>query len=349
MAEPIDLLVAGGGPAGLTAAIAAAAHGMSVVIAEPQPGPIDKACGEGLMPSVLRHLDALGVARPQGVSFAGITYVQGARRGGASFSMGPGLGVRRTELQRVLQARARALGVRWTAQRVEHWEQGPDWIEAVGFRARWLIAADGLRSGIRERLGLSRPSQNPPRLGTRQHFSVAQVPSSVEVHWHPLAEAYVTPVGPQTVGVAILFSADSVPKGPGTPHERLLSLFPELQGQLGEPSSAPMGAGPFAHQAAAMHHGRILLIGDAAGFVDPLTGEGCRLGILTARSAVECIIDDAPERYDRAWARITWRYRWATRGLLAIGRQPWLRRLIVPAVSCCPRLLGWAIDFLNER
>jgi flavin-dependent dehydrogenase len=347
MAEAIDLLVVGGGPVGMAAGIGAAQAGMSVVIAEPQLGDIDKACGEGLMPAALQALDALQVPRPPGVDFVGIRYVSGSRSGAARFTMGPGLGVRRTALHAALRTRAEALGCRWTQSRITDWTEGADWVEAAGFRSRWMIAADGLQSKIRTKLNLGLPSTLPERLGVRRHFQVAPWSEFVDVHWKERAEAYITPVGPQTVGIGILFYPDAVPAGPGTPFDRLLTLFPEIAARLGPPCSAVAGAGPFAQKLRSRRLGRVLLVGDAAGYVDPLTGEGIRLGLDTASAAVDCILADTPERYDRAWRRATWRYRWVTTALLMLRVRPWLRRRMVPTVARMPGLLRRTLDFLN--
>ena len=73
----IDLLVAGGGPAGLATAILGARAGLEVVVVERRHGPVDKACGEGLMPHAVTLLRTLGVEAP-GKPFHGITYVDGA-------------------------------------------------------------------------------------------------------------------------------------------------------------------------------------------------------------------------------------------------------------------------------
>ncbi|HUO38558.1 MAG TPA: FAD-dependent oxidoreductase, partial [Mycobacterium sp.] len=70
----IDLLVAGGGPAGLATALRGARSGLDVVVVERRRGAVDKACGEGLMPHTVRHLDRLGV-RPQGRPLHGISYL----------------------------------------------------------------------------------------------------------------------------------------------------------------------------------------------------------------------------------------------------------------------------------
>jgi flavin-dependent dehydrogenase len=340
----IDLLVAGGGPVGLAVAVRARLAGWDVTVVEPRETPVDKACGEGLMPSGLRAVRALGV-EPGGWPFAGIGYVAGGRRVEARFHDGPGMGVRRTELQGALAGRAAEVGVERVTARVERITQHDDSVEAAGLRARWLVAADGLHSTVRRQLGLDRPVTErllgPARYGLRQHFHVAPWSDVVEVHWSTSAEAYVTPVGADLVGVALLG-----PRGRG--FDETLAQFPVLVDRLaGVPVASPVrGAGPLRQRAGAPSYGRVLLVGDAAGYVDALTGEGLATGLATAEAAVAALLAGQPEQYDARWRAATRQYRWLTSSLLAAASRPVLRSRIVPAAARAPWLFARAVEAL---
>jgi flavin-dependent dehydrogenase len=337
----VDVLIAGGGPVGLAAGIRAARAGLEVVIAEPRTPPIDKACGEGLMPGALWEFEHLGVPIDAGRAFTGVCYRQGASHVAADFPSGPGRGVRRTDLHEALRAAAVDAGVRWIPARIESVESDADGVTADGHRARWLLVADGLGSRIAAHLGLASPKPRHPRFGVRRHFAVTPWSDRVEVHWSPRAEAYITPVADDQVGVALLFS------GKGR-FDDLIADFPALVERLGDPISGTLGAGPFWRVPRRRTLGRTLLIGDAAGFLDPLTGEGLRHGLASARLAVQAICDEAPERYERAWPRLIRRYRWLTAALLFVAHRPWTRRRIVPVAQRCPWMFRRVVHMLSE-
>ncbi len=333
----IDLLVAGGGPAGLATAIHAALAGLDVLVVEPRPGPIDKACGEGLMPGAVRAAEALG-APLTGQPLRGIRYLDGHHRAEASFRAGCGLGVRRTVLHAALAQRAAALGVPVVAGRVTTVTQDAGSVRAAGFTARYLAAADGLHSTVRRALALHRAPgpRRPPRYGLRRHFALPPWTDHVEVHWSPRAEAYVTPIGPRLVGVALL-------TGDRAPFDELLPRFPAL-GELlrGAEAGAVRGAGPLRQAASARVAGRVLLVGDAAGYLDALTGEGIALALACAPRLVECVRAGTPQRYERAWRETSRRYRLLTSSLLWLRHRPPAARRIVPDRGPAARALRHA-------
>jgi flavin-dependent dehydrogenase len=415
----IDVLVVGGGPVGLATAIRCALAGLSVTVAEPRAAPVDKACGEGVMPAAVRRLAALGVT-PDGYPLRGIRYLDAGHRADAPFRHGDGLGVRRTVLHAALGARAAALGIPVIPARVTTFERHGGHVTAAGVEARYLVAADGLHSTIRRLLEREAPSvhrngalgsRSPvPRYGLRRHFRVAPWTELVEVHWTPEAEAYVTPVSADVVGIGLLFGrplgaagrdadgplgggpgwaapagagtggdgtrdqaggcgtretagrggtrvetdSDSEREAAGSENTRVaaggdgagadfaarLSAFPALRQRLGgaPPASEVRGAGPMRQNVRRRVYGRVLLVGDASGYVDALTGEGIGVGLAQAEALAACLAVGRPADYERAWHRASgpaWRF---TAGLLWSRNQSLLGPRIVPAAQHLPWL-----------
>lgn len=338
----IDLLVAGGGPAGLATAIYGVQAGLEVAVVERRHGTLDKACGEGMMPHTLAHLDRLGVTAP-GRELRGISYVQGDRRVNASFRAGLGRGVRRTTLHDALWHAAEAAGVKLVHGELGELAQDADSVRAGGFHARYLVAADGLHSPIRRDLGLSETAPGPRRWGIRRHVQIAPWTDSVEVHWGTGAgagEAYVTPVADDCVGIAIL----SATRGG---FDRHVEGFAELRDRVrGHAHGPDRAAGPLRQKVKSRHAGRVLLVGDAAGYIDALTGEGMGLAFGSAELAVDCIGRERPQDYDRQWRRMTRRYRALTAALLAASTRAPLRAGIVPAAMVLPGVFATAVNQL---
>lgn len=331
----IDLLVAGAGPAGLATAMFAASAGLRVTVLDPRTGPIDKACGEGLMPGAVKMLANLGVTL-HGMPFHGIRYLDAHRSATAFFASGSGLGVRRTSLHQAMTDRALQLGVRFEQGVVREVLQESGAVTANGCRAGYLVAADGLHSSVRRMVGLQQPPGPALRWGLRQHFRVRPWTRLVEVHWAARSEAYVTPVGPDEVGVAVVGSTRA-------PLAEQLRAFPRLAERLAgaHPSGGVRGAGPLRQRVAGRVAGRVLLVGDAAGYVDALTGEGIAVSLASARSLVAAVLQGEPAAYERLWLRDTRRYRWITSSLLAARRVA--APAIVPAAAALPDVFRLAV------
>jgi flavin-dependent dehydrogenase len=335
----IDVLVAGGGPAGLATAIGCTLAGLSVTVAEPRGFPVDKACGEGLMPGALPRLARLGI-EVTGHPIRGIRYRDASHRADATFRHGNGLGVRRTELHAAFAARAACLGIPILPTRVTSVAQDATGVTAAGLRARFLVAADGLHSPVRRLLGLDPLPTPRPRYGLRRHYRVAPWSDLVEVHFARDCEAYVTPVADDLVGIAVLGS------GARGGLDTRLADFPDLRARLSGAVavSATRGAGPLRQEVRQRVAGRVLLVGDAAGYLDALTGEGIGAAIAQASVLARCLAADRPGDYERAWRRVTRRGWLLTSGLLWSRHQPMLGPRIVPAATRLPWLFATIVN-----
>ncbi len=339
-----DVAVVGGGPVGLASALRASRAGLSVVVLERRTPPVDKACGEGLMPGGLRELELLGVEVP-GRPLTGIRYTDGRREVAVPFGHGDGRGVRRTALAGSLGAAVEAAGVPVLRRTVTGLEQADDEVllaveGAEPVRARHVLAADGLHSPVRHLLGLDHPVRPAAatRHGLRRHLRLAPWDDHVQVHWGPTAEAYVTPVADDLVGVALLTRERAG-------FDDLLPQFPALARRLAgaERVGSTRGAGPLRRRSAHRVRGRVLLVGDAAGYVDALTGEGVALGLVQARCAVDAVVSGDLARYERDWRSVNRRYTALTAGLVTATRLVPVRRAVVPAARLLPAVFGAAV------
>jgi flavin-dependent dehydrogenase len=369
----LDLAIAGGGPAGLAVAIRAAQAGLTAAVLERAAGTPDKACGEGLMPAGVRELAALGaleaIPGSSRRAFAGIRYVQ--EDGGAvaaRFRGGEGLGIRRTALSAALAGRALALGVELRRCAVRGFRALPDRVVVDtgegGVEARLLVAADGIQSPLRRAAGLACADEGRRRYGLRRHFTAAPWSDFVEVHWARGLECYVTPIGPSCVNVAFLWEEAAIAPAQGekaanadrerTSFDALLTRFPRVAERLAGAAveSEARGSGPLLRRVRARAGERLALVGDAAGYVDAITGQGLSLAFAGARLLVfalprplgEAPLSEALRRYDRSLRAAWLRYALPARGLLALARCPRLRRRTLSFLQHAPRLFGALLE-----
>lgn len=335
-----DLLVIGGGPAGLASALYAARAGLDVTVWDKRSGVIDKACGEGLMPGAVTALAGIGI-EPAGEELVGIRYLAGNRAVEAPFRSGPGRGVRRTTLHATMRSAAESAGVSIEQRCAANVRPDRDGVVVNGQRFRYVVAADGLHSPVRRQLGLDGRPASRRRYGLRQHYRVAPWTSYVEVHWADSVEAYITPVADDVVGVALLTSVRGS-------FDDQLTRFGPLRTRLRDASTlgSVRGAGPLHQRARSRVAGRVLLVGDAGGYVDALTGEGVAMGLAQARAAVSAMLDDQPMRYEQDWHTITRRYRLLTTSLLGATRFNPVRRALVPTAERLPAVFSAAVNAL---
>lgn len=340
-------MIIGGGPVGLATALYAVKAGLVPLVLEPRVGDrVDKACGEGLMPGAVVALRDLGVGIG-GRPITGIRYVHQHRSVTADFRGGPGRGVRRTDLHAAMSEAARAAGVHMVRGAMAGLTQSSSAVQVrlagsgSPIEVGYAVAADGLHSPTRRLLGLHRDARGPRRHGLRQHFRVAPWSDHVEVHWGADSEAYVTPVGDDLVGVAVLTAQRR-----GWHQE--LARFPALLDRIdgAEAVTGVRGAGPLRQRVSARALGRVLLVGDAGGYVDALTGEGLAVGLAQAAVAIDSIAAGRPERYPWAAAGVSRSSTILTAGMLAATRTHGGRRLVLGAATRAPWLFGRAVDVL---
>jgi flavin-dependent dehydrogenase len=363
-----EVVVVGGSLAGAATAIHLARAGRSVVLLERNTAYRRKACGEGLFPSGVRELVALGVldevaphsARIDGVHFHAGTAVAAARFGGTSSpplprsrergSGGEGLGVRRELLDPLLLARAEAEGVevrRGVTARGLIIENG----RASGVRttagdvlASVIVAADGLHSRLRRQARLE-AGRRGNRYGVSAHLLLATEPAPVvDVFFEDGYELYITPVGGRIVNAAVLLRRPGMRRFAGN----LPGEYPRLvQGHRAIPAGSrvidePVAAGPFAVACRRAWRANVVLAGDAAGFFDGISGEGMSRALTSARhcaTAVDAFLRNGDHDHFR---------RYDARRRAMVGNSNLLARLSL-ALGSRPALAQFAVRNLGRR
>ena len=352
-----DVFIVGGGPAGLATAIAAHANGLQATVADAQRPPIDKACGEGLMPDAVAALHALGVRFSGGeaIPFRGIRFLDG--RTGLStealFPRGTGLAVRRTALHAKLAARAAEVGavIHWGA-RITLLDRGKLLCDGRETQSSWIIGADGLQSQVRRWAGLqparregvravlAARCKKQKRFGFRQHFRMAPWTDLVEVYWGASCQIAVTPTAPDEVGLAM------ISRNPAMRIQSALREMPALAARLGGAQAATheRGAPCVLRRLPALSRGRVALIGDASGSVDPVTGEGLGLAFRQAISLAEALRNNDLRGYQAAHQRIGRMPYRMSQLILCMDRSAWLRQRALRALAAEPYLFARLLD-----
>ena len=334
-----DVFVVGGGPSGLAAAIAARQKGFDVTLADGAEPPIEKPCGEGMMPETIEVLRNLGVTigPSDGASFRGICFAQGDARVAAEFPFGLGVGLRRITLHERLVARAADCGVRllWRTPVVAI---GADYVDLASDKifARWIIGADGQGSRVRRWSGIE-TKHIRRRYATRRHVRAEAFSNYIEIHWGTNSQAYVTPVGPDEVCIVMI----SVHPEHAS-FDRALDAFPQIQDRIAgaKVTSRERGAVTFTHTLRNVKRGNLALVGDASGSVDAITGEGMRLGFQQAALLADALAAGNLREYEIAHRALMRRPSGMGGLMLWLDRNPKLRRRVILAFQSNPQLFA---------
>jgi flavin-dependent dehydrogenase len=339
-----DVLVIGGGPAGLASAIAARRKGFNVVLADPGGAPHDKACGEGFMPDGIAAARALGIDLEdlESRAFRGIRFCAANRSVAGDFPHGAGLGIRRTVLHRALAQRAERLGIDllW-GTRVQGIRDDEAIVAGRRLRARFIVGADGGRSRVREWSGLERAIRNTRRFGFRRHFGVAPWSRYMELHWSRDAQLYLTPVSEREVCAAL------VSRDPHLRMDRALRLFPQAAERLRGASvnDAEQGGVTASRRLRAVTSGCVALVGDASGSVDAITGQGLSLSFQQAASLADAMAAGDLARYQDTHDRLMRRARIMAGLMLSLDGRAWLQRFALEAMTLWPRSFETLLAF----
>ena len=328
----------GGGPAGLAIAIAARQMGFHVTVADSAQMPIDKPCGEGLMPDGVAALSRLGISIPSEASYAfrGIRFLSGSMSVDAGFPKGEcGFGIRRTVLHAVMAERASKLGIEclWQTPVTGILPDGAR-LGGTTIRSQWIIGADGPNSRVRNWCGLDAFRRRDRRFAFRQHFRLAPWTDRMELHWGREGEIYVTPVSQDEVCVAL------ISRDPKLRLADALPLFPALHDRLRgvETASSERGAMTSTCRLRRVSRGRFALIGDASGTVDAITGEGLCLAFSQAMVLAECLRSGNLARYESEHRKLALRPLLMARLMLTLDGRPKLQHRTLKVFRQRPRI-----------
>ena len=340
MNRTVDVFVAGGGPAGLVAAIAARQQGLSVMVADGADHPIDKPCGEGLVPEAHAALAKLGIQIPEtdGFAFRGIRFLQDGSQVCGEYPVGKGLGIRRTVLHDLLVRKAEENGVEmlWKTP-VTGIEKERVQLKQGSVATRWIVGADGSGSRVRRWSGLDATVRHHQRFAVRRHYRVRPWSEYMEIYWGQRAQAYVTSISLDEVCIVVLAE-----KSQDANFAVSFADWPELMERVRntEPSSRERGAITAMHSLKNVYKDNVALVGDASGSVDAITGEGLRLAFWQALSLAEGLNRGDLHEYQKEHQRLARRPSWMGNLLLLLGRNARFRQRALKSLAAKPEVFA---------
>jgi len=339
MVQGTDVFIVGGGPAGLAAALATRKKGFTVTVADGGKPPVDKPCGEGLLPDALAALHDLHVRlRPgEGYPFSRVRFLDKNHKVDARFPLADGIGIPRVVLHQRMVEQADAAGITllWNTPVTGLAEDG---IIAGGHRieARWIVGADGTRSRVRRWSGLEAPLQYDFRFAYRRHYAVEPWSDAVEIYWGETAQAYVTPIGKREVCAVV------ISRHPYTHLETLFEDYPELRDRLESEEQTVRERGTITpmHRLKRIWRANVALVGDASGGVDAITGDGLCLSFRQAVALANALEVGDLRLYQEEHRRLARRPALMGQFMLLLDRRPGLRRRLMRALARNPEIFA---------
>ena len=281
-----DVAIAGGGPAGAALAIELGRRGVRVTLYEKARFPRLKACGEGLLPHGVAALTAIAGV-PEAPRVRGLRFIVGSASTDADFPEGFGLVIRRDRFDAWLFEKAAATPNVDARMGTPYQSEGE----------RFVVGADGRHSRFHRHLEACRPRRT--RVGLSAHvIGLDGVTDRVEVFFHREGELYVAPTGGGEALVAALFHQERFRRD-GITH--LLNTIPGVRDRARrvEFTTPVLAASPLGLRVSRLIDRDLLLIGDAAGAPDPITGDGIAMAMASVQPAAEAIVSGDLASYER--------------------------------------------------
>lgn len=363
-----DVAIIGAGPAGIASAISLAQQGLKIALLEKNAGPQGKACGEGILPLGVKQIEALGILdlipTKQRAIIKGINYNLGKINAQAYFLQGSGLGINRLTLSNAFFNKIKNYSnIELLTQHKFISLDGSTLVfkekEKIGkLKANFIIGADGLRSTVKNYIETKEKESKWQRYALSAHFSIKPWSNMVEIFLKDKAEAYVTPTGPEEINLVLMWHKNKIDKSfkGEALFWHILEQFEELApyfcpSKLKHP---PFATGPFHSRPTKIFEmPNIALAGDAAGYIDPLSGEGINIGLFSGRLLGQIAGSALKEkrlplfnefkRYQNELHRYSLGHTILTYGLLNAQKSPWFFSKALAYFKLRP----WALSFLT--